>query len=235
MFKNQLVDTAKFEDNSNINLSDAMPQHPFRWLFIGSSASGKTNALINTLKHLYFDKIIIICPTVRIQGKYLYLIDQLEKRDKAIKKKLHKSLTLEPGFATYESMPDGLIEMLDRDQQNLIIFDDLLCVDRRDEKQIQDLFIRGRHKNASMIYLTQSYYKVPRALRLQVNAFNIFHSVNRSELGQLYKDLGISISRKKFIDVISDLIREPYSFVHINTDSKTPYRNDKFEPLLITE
>lgn len=235
MFKNQLVDTSKFEDNRNINLNENMPQHPFRWLFIGSSASGKTNALINILKHLYFDKIVIICPTVNMQGKYLYLVDQLEKRDKAIKKKLHKSLILEPGFSTFERMPDDLLEQLDHEQQNLIVFDDLLCASKRDEKQIQDIFIRGRHKNASMIYLTQSYYKVPRPLRLQANAFNIFHSVNRSELGQLYRDLGISISRNKFINTISDLIKMPYSFIHINIDSKVPYRDDKFEPLMITE
>ena len=55
-------------------------------------------------------------------------------------------------------------EMDCEDNQKLVIFDDYVC----DKNQIQiiDYFIQGRHKNCSVIYLSQSFYKTPKDIRL---------------------------------------------------------------------
>ena len=49
------------------------------------------------------------------------------------------------------------------DNQKLIIFDDYVC--EKNQRQIVDYFIQGRHKNCSVIYLSQSFYKTPRDIR----------------------------------------------------------------------
>ena len=48
------------------------------------------------------------------------------------------------------------VSKLTDDNQKLVIFDDFVC--EKNQKPLIDYFIRGRHKNYSLIYLSQSYY-----------------------------------------------------------------------------
>ena len=48
-------------------------------------------------------------------------------------------------------------EMDYEDNQKLVIFDDYVC--EKNQRQIVDYFIQGRHKNCSVIYLSQSFNK----------------------------------------------------------------------------
>ena len=57
------------------------------------------------------------------------------------------------------------------DNQNIIIFDDYVC--EENQRQIVDYFIQGRHKNCSVIYLSQSFYKTPRDIRLNCSHYCI--------------------------------------------------------------
>ena len=47
--------------------------------------------------------------------------------------------------------------------QKIVIFDDF--VTEKNQKRIIDYFIQGRHKNCSIIYLSQSYYGTPKDIR----------------------------------------------------------------------
>ena len=45
------------------------------------------------------------------------------------------------------------------DNQKVVVFDDYVC--DKNQRQIIDYFIQGRHKNCSVIYLSKSCYKTP--------------------------------------------------------------------------
>ena len=47
---------------------------------------------------------------------------------------------------------------LESDSQKIIIFDDFIC--DKNQKPLTDYFIPGRHENCSVIYLSQSFYKL---------------------------------------------------------------------------
>ena len=49
--------------------------------------------------------------------------------------------------------------------QSLVIFDDM-C-NERDQTAISEMFIRGRKLGISLLYLSQSYYKINKLVRLQ--------------------------------------------------------------------
>lgn len=230
-FENKLIDTSKYEGNKTQHPNRHMPKHCFRWCMIGSSGAGKTNALLNVLEHLYFDKLHIICPTATTQAKYLFLKDKYDKEDEKIRTELRRynkknktMYDIEDRISLHDEMPDNFLNSLNKQQVNIVVYDDMVVADKKQEKQIINTFVRGRHSNSSFIYLTQSFYKIPRVIRLNCNAFNIFHSVNRSELGQLHKDLGLQTDKKSFVDTISKLIEPLYSFIHINIDSTEPFR-----------
>ena len=58
------------------------------------------------------------------------------------------------------------------DNQKIIIFDDHVC--EKNQREIVDYFIQGRHKNCSVIYLSQSFYKTPRDIRLNSSHYCIY-------------------------------------------------------------
>jgi hypothetical protein len=57
-----------------------------------------------------------------------------------------------PKLFIFSSSKDDIVKVddLDKEYQNLIIFDDF--VTKKDQHLIEDLFIKGRKKNCSLIY-----------------------------------------------------------------------------------
>ena len=63
---------------------------------------------------------------------------------------------------------------LDKENKNLIVFGDMLADMINNKKLISivtELFIRGRKLNISLVFITQSYFKVPKDVRLNTNHF----------------------------------------------------------------
>ena len=70
----------------------------------------------------------------------------------------------------------------------LIIFDDMI-VDMINNKSLNpivtELFIRGGKLNISIVFITQSYLKVPKDVRLNSTHFLIMKIPNKRELQQI--------------------------------------------------
>jgi len=49
-----------------------------------------------------------------------------------------------------------------------VIFYDFV-LDRKHQDVIADYFVRGRHRNCSCIYISQSYYDIPKTIRLNAS------------------------------------------------------------------
>ena len=52
-------------------------------------------------------------------------------------------------------------------------------------KIVTNLFIRGRKLNISLVFITQSYFKVPKDVRLNSTHFFIMKIPNKRELQQI--------------------------------------------------
>ena len=67
----------------------------------------------------------------------------------------------------------------------LIIFDDMMA-DMLSNKKLNpvttELFIRGRKSNISLVFITQSYFAVPKIIRLNSTHYFIMKIPNKSEL-----------------------------------------------------
>ena len=64
----------------------------------------------------------------------------------------------------------------------LIVFDDMIA-DMINNKKLNsivtELFIRGRKLNISIVFITQSYFKVPKDVRLNSTPFSIMKIPNK--------------------------------------------------------
>ena len=76
-----------------------------------------------------------------------------------------------------------------------------------------ELFIRGRILNFSLVFITQSYFKVPKDVRLNTTHFFIMKIPNKRELQQIAINHSSDIGYKDFIKIYKKCTNRPYSFL----------------------
>ena len=78
---------------------------------------------------------------------------------------------------------------------------------------VTELFIRDRKLNISVVFITQSYFKVPKDVRLNSTHFFIMKIPNKRELQQIALNHSFDIDFKDFIKNYKKCSAEPYSFL----------------------
>ena len=73
----------------------------------------------------------------------------------------------------------------DKENEILMVFDDMIADMIHNTKLnsvVTKLFIRGRKLNISLAFITQSYFKVPKDVRINTTHFFIMKIPNKREL-----------------------------------------------------
>jgi hypothetical protein len=198
---NKVFNIAEDQNNDKHYLA---PKWPFRLLILGPTGCGKTNLLINLIDNISHDKLII----------YSRHLDQPLYRA-FIEKGKHENISMSSDIDNVLNPDD-----LDTEKQNLYIFDDFMT--SKDQNDIIDVFVRGRHANCSCIYITQCYFPVHKNIRLNCNYFVIFKIDSKRELLELQKDHAINIGKDDFLKLYMHAVSEPYSFFVIDKRTNFP-------------
>ena len=171
-----------------------IPDHPYRILIIGSSGSGKTSALLNLINNqLDIDKIYLYAKDP-YEAKYQYLINKREKVGLGHFDD-HKT------FIEYSNDIQDVYKNIDDYNPGKL------------NPIITELFIRGRKLNISIVFITQSYFKVPKDVRLNSTHFFIMKIPNKRELQQIALNHSSDIDFKDLIKIYKKCTKEPYSFL----------------------
>ena len=90
----------------------------------------------------------------------------------------------------------------DKENKTLIVFDDMIA-DMIHSKKLNsimtELFIRGRKLSVSLVFITQSYFKVPKDVRLNIAV--IAKIPNKRELQKTAINHSSDISTKDFTNI----------------------------------
>ena len=98
----------------------------------------------------------------------------------------------------------------------LIVFDDMIADMINNNKLnpiVTELFIGGRKLNISIVFITQSYFKVPKDVRLNSTHFFIMKIPNKREPQQSALNHSSDINFKDFMKIYKKYTKEPYSFL----------------------
>ena len=191
-----------------------IPDHPYRILIVGGSGSGKTNTLLYLINNQpYIDKIYLYAKDL-YEDKYQFLIN---KRESIRLKHFNDPKT----FIEYSKDMHDVYRNIndykpDKKNKILIVFDDMIA-DMINNKKLNSivtaLFIRGRKLNISVIFITQSYLKVQKDIRLNTTHFFIMKIPNKRELQQVATNHSSDIDFKDFITIYKKCTDKPYSFL----------------------
>ena len=107
-----------------------------------------------------------------------------------------------------------------RKRKILIVFDDLIAdiaTNKKVRATIEELFIRCRKLNISLVFITQSYFSVPKDVRLNSTHYLIMKMNNKKELRNIAFNHTADIDYKDFMKIYRECIKEPYSFLKNDT------------------
>ena len=104
--------------------------------------------------------------------------------------------------------------------QTLIVFNDTIAdmmTNKKFQAIIKELFIRCRKLNILLVFITQSYFSIPKDVRLNSKHHLIMKIDNKKELQNIAINHAAFIDYEDFVKIYRECIKEPYSFLAIDT------------------
>ena len=194
----------------NPNYKEHKLNLPFRMLIVGGSGAGKTQTLMNLIRIMNgtFNNIHIIT-----KNKEEPLYDYLES-------KVDTGLTITEGI---NSAPD--LDEFDKKEQPLIVMDDLVL--EKNQKQLEQYFIRARKLNCSLVYLSQSYFGVPKMIRMNLNYLIIKRLNTLQDLFRMMREYSLGVSKDVLVDLYQHSIqdnKQDFLLVDLDSEPKDRFR-----------
>ena len=214
--KNGMVDYYKVMprkfllQSHNPNFKDHKLNLPFRMLIIGGSGAGKTQTLMNLIRVMNgtFNNIHIITKN-KDEPLYNYL-----------ESKVDTGLSITEGI---DSAPN--LDEFDKKEQSLIVMDDLVL--EINQKQLEQYFIRARKLNCSLVYLSQSYFGVPKMIRMNLNYLIIKRLNTLQDLFRMMREYSLGVSKDVLVDLYQHSIqdnKQDFLLVDLDSEPKDRFR-----------
>ena len=107
-----------------------------------------------------------------------------------------------------------------RKRKILIVFDDMIAdimTNKKFQAIIKELFIICRKLNSLLVFIRQSYFSVPKEVRLNSTHYLIMKIPSKRELQNIATNHSADIDYIDFMKIYKKCTSKPYSFLTIDT------------------
>ena len=207
------------DDAENPNFHIHHLKIPFRMCVVAPSGSGKSNFLVNLI-HLFssgaketFSDITIFTRN-KDEPLYKYLASKCDQIQ--IKEGIH-------------NIPP--LDKMDKKENHLVCFDDLVLA--KDQSAIENYYIRARKLNCSVVYLSQSYFRIPKIIRNNCSYMVILKLSGNREVNLILSEFGLGVSREQLLAMYEYATKEKFSPLLIDLEQDPTKRFRKgFQDIL---
>jgi ABC-type dipeptide/oligopeptide/nickel transport system ATPase component len=183
---------------------------PFRLIIAGNSGSGKTQTLLNLLHVMpsTFSKVFIVTKN-KSEPLYQYLEDKYKDDGLSVKEGIHE-------------LPD--LDTLNKEENTLVVLDDMCNESIKLQRPVCDFAIRCRKLNCSLIYISQSYYQVPKLIRDNINYLILKQVSSMKNLTMIVRECSLGIDKKQLKNIYDDATENKQSFLLIDLEGDKSHR-----------
>lgn len=205
-------------ENPNFHLHNL--KLPFRMAIVAPSGSGKTNWLVNLI-HLFsqgkgtFPDITIV---TRNKDEPLYqwlssISDQIQVKE------------------GLENLPQ--LDKFEKEWNHLVVLDDLVLT--KDQSRIEQYYIRARKLNVSVIYISQSYFRIPKIIRSNLSYLVLLKLSGNRELNLILSEGGLGLSKEELLGLYNYAVKDKFDVLLIDYEApiEKRYRRNFSEYLKI--
>ena len=166
---------------------------PMRMCIVAPSGSGKTNFLINLLNLFSqgdgtFNSIYII---TRNKDEPLYKwLESVSDR-----------IIIKEGV---ENTPQ--LDKFDKELNHLVVWDDLVL--SKDLSKVEQYYIRARKLNVSVIFISQSFFKIPKTIRNNCSYMVLLKLSGQREVNIILSEFGLGVSKEQLLSIYQYATRE---------------------------
>ena len=168
---------------------------PFRMCVVAPSGTGKTNFLLNLIKVFSVGEgtFADICIITRNKDEPLYNYLSGEFEQIQIKEGMHNTPKLDD---------------MDKRYNHLVVWDDLVL--SKNLQNVEEYYMRARKKNCSVVFLSQSYYDIPKFIRKNSNYLVLLDlGGSKREQTAIMNEWSSDLSKDELKAVYNDAVSVP--------------------------
>ena len=189
-------------DNPNLHLHQL--KLPFRAVIVAPSGSGKTNFLVNLI-HLFCagkGSFSDICVVTRNSDEPLY---------NWLKEKGDGMITVKEGLM---NLPN--LDKFDKKENHLVVLDDLVLT--KNQEAIESYYIRARKLNCSVIYISQSYFRIPKIIRQNLSYLFILKLSGDRDMKLILTEFGLGIDKECMVKIYEYCTADKFNTMTIDME-----------------
>ena len=184
---------------------EGVPKLPFRMLMCAQSQSGKTTTIVNLLTKAYqdcFARIWVVSHSAKIDDSWTPVRQMMERKGWDPEEHLMDSFDTDIIKEILDTQKKLIKLQKDSKQKHLhsvcLVLDDLLDDHNamRNSREVEMLFVRGRHLQISCICSVQKWRAVAPVIRMNSSDDVIWRLKNRADLDAVLDELSALIDKK---------------------------------------
>ena len=176
---------------------------------VAPSGSGKTNFLCNLL-------------SIFSQGKGTWQSINIITRNKD--EPLYKWIIAK---SDQIQITEGLhttpqLDKFDKDFNHLVVWDDLVL--SKDLTMVENYYIRARKLNVSVIFISQSFFRIPKIIRNNCSYMVLLKLSGNREVNMILSEFGLGVTKDELISLYEYATREKFSPLIIDMEESANNR-----------
>ena len=172
--------------------------------------SGKTNFLINLLK--------LFCAGDK--GTFITIHIITRNKDEPLYRWISSvcdQIIITEGLSTTPAL-----DKFDKEKNHLVVFDDLVL--SKDLSTVENYYIRAKKLNCSVIFISQSYFRIPKIIRNNCSYMVLLKLSGNREVNLILSEFGLGVSKEELTEIYKYATAEKFSPLLIDLEAEPDSR-----------
>ena len=114
------------------------------------------------------------------------------------------------------------LDKFDKEKNHLVVWDDLVL--SKDLSMVENYYIRARKLNVSVIFISQSYYRIPKIIRNNCSYMVLLKLSGEREVNMILKEFGLGVTKEELIEIYEYATKEKFSPLLIDMEESPDKR-----------